>query len=414
MRTARKPGPDSLVIFAVDLRAGAPAAAFQRTYFYCRGADLFAEPPEPPVRWDPKGNLPWDPSRPPEEIFVFLYPTRTYCEGFGGHLFWDIAPEDRKMIRGLRRRSPIRMTLYKVPIQNTQLLDHPDFFLNEGERKKYLREKNSPSILRDEPLRTSRRFIEFNPQLLARIKEIFAASMTRPNRQDYLYLATKTFGLNLAIRLAFMTRGVMSGELALLRAVLSTSWYQLQDAVFTVFGQTYMKFLGQMTGLLRIGNARVGDFLFIYFQLCFFEFLNRLVLGPLGETPLVTSASGIALILLNILQGMASGGPLVPAINQMRRAGIISHSTMMHFYQLASLSMHFGLFATFGFQTFYAVLTGAVLVLSWSGYILFSTGFKDPDFAAFCDQESLARLDRLALRACGTRLRSGSAGSTRL
>jgi hypothetical protein len=188
---------------------------------------------------------------------------------------------------------------------------------------------------------------------------------------------TKTFGLNLAVRLFFTIAAVRRGDLPVLRAVASTSWYQLQDTIFTVFGQTYMKFLGRMTGMLRIGPAYIGDFTFVYVQLCFFEFLNRLVLGPMGENPLVYTWNGMALIFVNILQGMISGGPLIPAINKMRRAGVIKHSTMMHFYQLTSLTMQFGLFASFGYQRFYFLLTTGTLVLSWGGYAIFSIFYQD-------------------------------------
>ncbi|MBI3566069.1 MAG: hypothetical protein HY079_12800, partial [Elusimicrobia bacterium] len=173
--------------------------------------------------------------------------------------------------------------------------------------------------------------------------------------------------------------------------------YQLQDTVFTVFGQTYMKFLGRMTGMLRVGPACIGDFSFVYFQLCFFEFLNRLVLGPLGMNPLVYTWKGMGLIFLNIIQGMISGGPLIPAINKMRRAGVISHNTMMHFYQLTSLTMQFGLFASFGYQRFYFLLTTGTLVLSWGSYALFSLFYQDRDAAPLAPALA-SRLDAAAAR----------------
>jgi hypothetical protein len=218
---------------------------------------------------------------------------------------------------------------------------------------------------------------KYDLEMLRAAPEMLRQSWTKPNRQDYTYLVTKTFGLNLAVRLFFTIAAVRRGDLPVLRAVASTSWYQLQDTIFTVFGQTYMKFLGRMTGMLRIGPAYIGDFTFVYVQLCFFEFLNRLVLGPMGENPLVYTWNGMALIFVNILQGMISGGPLIPAINKMRRAGVIKHSTMMHFYQLTSLTMQFGLFASFGYQRFYFLLTTGTLVLSWGGYAIFSIFYQD-------------------------------------
>ena len=107
--------------------------------------------------------------------------------------------------------------------------------------------------------------------------------------------------------------------------------------------------------------------------------------------PLVYTPKGIALIFINIIQGMISGGPLIPAINKMRRAGVISHSTMMHFYQLSSLTMQFGLFASFGYQKFYFLLTSGTLVLSWGSYAAFTLFFNDPPKTA-ADPALTARL----------------------
>jgi hypothetical protein len=215
----------------------------------------------------------------------------------------------------------------------------------------------------------SRRFVEFNVQYLKDIKSIFKSSATKPNKQDYVYLLTKTFGLNLIVRTAFAIKGVHSGQIPLMRAILATSWYQIQDAAFTVFGQTYMKFLGKMTGMIRVGKAKLGDLGFVYVQLVASEFINRLVLGPLGENPLVYSAHGIGLLLLNNLQGMISGGLLVPVINKARKAGLISEKTSNNLYQLTSLTMHLGLLATFGYQSLFTTLTTILMVLSWSLYI---------------------------------------------
>src|SRR5207253_5915922 len=90
--------------------------------------------------------------------------------------------------------------------------------------------------------------VELDMSYLRRAPQLFRDSMTTPNRQDYTWLLTKTFGLNLVVRLFFTVRAVREGQLPLVRAILSTTWYQLQDSLFTVFGLTYMKFLGRMTG----------------------------------------------------------------------------------------------------------------------------------------------------------------------
>lgn len=350
------PHADALMIIAVDIKG-------ERVYLAGRG-DSFQ-------RWNPAAKLPLDERAGKHPVFVFVYPTETYSEGMGGGRT-DLAPEDRAMIRVVKQTSA-RVICAKVPPP-----------------------ENRGAALPGQVIRDSQKLIAFDPSLLARIREIFKSCITVPNRQDYIYLATKTFGLNLLVRVGFASQAVMSGQLPLMRAVLSTSWYQLQDTVFTLFGQTYMKFLGKMTGMLRVGRAYLGDLVFVYVQLCGLEFLNRLVLGPLGENPIVYTWHGLSLIFLNILQGMLSGGPLIPAINQMRRSGVISYSTMMHLYQLTSLTMQFGLFASFGYQSIYAILTGATLLLSWSSYLIFSTMFRDPEFAIVQDAATLKRLDSLA------------------
>lgn len=318
---------ESLVVLAVD-RAG------ERAYFACgegapRRVASAAEVPDAPA------------------VEFWIAPTATYSEGMGGGGA-ERSPEDRAFWRALSARFGARASC--------ALLGAKDDAAGGGPR--------AP--------------VEFHPSMLKDAPRLLREQWTVPNRQDYMYLATKTFGLNLVVRLFFTVKAVKSGDLPLLRAAASLSWYQLQDTVFTVFGQTYMKFLGRMTGMLRIGPLWLGDLSFVYVQLCFFEFLNRLVLGPLGENPLVYTWSGMGLIFVNILQGMISGGPLIPAINKARRAGAISHSTMMHCYQLSSLTMQFGLFASFGYQYFYFLLTTATLVLSWGGYAVFTLFYQDP------------------------------------
>lgn len=348
--------PHDLVVLALDREEGGATA---RAHFAATGAELAAG--QASRRLTGLHGL-----ECAGKVLVALAPTRTYAEGMGGGAS-ERAPEDRRLIRGLERLFPGRVTCALIG------------------------QEGRPAGAHAGP----KGFVELHLALLKKAPDIMRECWTTPNRQDYMYLATKTFGLNLVVRLGFTGKAVLKGDLPLIRGILSTGWYQLQDTVFTVFGQTYMKFLGRMTGMLRVGPMYLGDFAFVYVQLCFFEFLNRLVLGPLGENPLVYTWHGMALIFINILQGMISGGPLIPAINKMRRAGVIGHSTMMHFYQLSSLTMQFGLFASFGYQHFYTWLTSATLVLSWGGYGVFSLFFNDAP-AVPAEPGLAARLDALA------------------
>lgn len=339
---------EDLVVLALD------RSDTERGYYY-----FHAKTSEAATRFSDASELPDAP-----RVVIALFSTKTYSEGMGGGGS-ERSPEDRALTRSITSRFPGRISVV----------------LMGGAKKE---DAGGPQG-----------FVEFKPDMLRQAPELLRECWTKPNRQDYMYLVTKTFGLNLVVRLFFTVRAVRAGDLPLVRAVLSTSWYQLQDTIFTVFGQTYMKFLGRMTGMLRVGPAYLGDFTFVYVQLCFFEFLNRLVLGPLGENPLVYTAHGMGLIFINIIQGMISGGPLIPAINKMRRAGVISHSTMMHFYQLTSLTMQFGLLASFGYQYFYFLLTTATLVLAWGSYALFSIFFQDPPSAP-ADAAMATRLENLA------------------
>jgi hypothetical protein len=334
-----------LVVLARDLdENGAPV----RAYFAC--ADGAA----------PKRIVSAAEAPDAASLLFLIAPTKTYSEGMGGGGS-ERSPEDRAFWRALSARFGDKASCVLVAAEGGDVSSGP------------------------------RTFLEFHPSMLKDAPKLLREQWTVPNRQDYAYLATKTFGLNLVVRVIFMIMPVRSGGMALTRAAVALFWYQLQDTVFTVFGQTYMKFLGRMTGMLRVGPLWLGDFSFVYFQLCFFEFLNRLVLGPLGMNPLVYTPAGLGLIFLNIIQGMISGGPLIPAINKMRRAGVISHSTMMHFYQLSSLTMQFGLFASFGYQKFYFLLTTGTLVLSWGSYAVFTMFFNDPPRRA-ADAATAARL----------------------
>jgi hypothetical protein len=405
------PTAKSVIVIAVDgltLGKSQHSAAFERHYFVGKGSSLSDGSAENLEKVNAKNIFSTTTDKyfsgldGNDSIYFIVYPTRTYSEGFAGNLFAEVAPEDRSMFRKIKKRYGAKANCLLISLSRTRLFDDVAGYFSDEERAKYEREKNPPKQTILEETREKRpSFVEFNLNYIRNIKQIFASCITRPNKQDYFYLLTKTFGLNLVIRAAFAVKGVTSGQLPLMRAVISTSWYQLQDIVFTIYGQTYMKFLGKMTGLLRVFKAYFGDLFFVYFQLCIFEFTNRLLLGPLGENPLVYTWKGIGLIFANILQGIISGGPLTPAINKMRKVGLISHSTLMHLYQLGGLTLQFGLFASFGYQKIYACLTGGTLILSWSSYVICSMFFKDPETANIENADFITKLDRLVVRGLG-------------
>lgn len=208
------------------------------------------------------------------------------------------------------------------------------------------------------------KLIEFHPAALKDARACLAA----PERHDYVYLATKTFGINLAVRLAFAFSAV-NGGVPWLRAALSMSWYQLQDGMFTLYSRTYLNVLGRASGALTLGGARVGDIGLVYVQLCAAEILNRLLLGPAGDTPAVWTIAGLGLVFVNVLQGMAAGGSIAPAISQARQARLISDRAAAHLYQLSGLTIHLGLLAAIGHQVLYAWLTALLGIVSWTLYL---------------------------------------------
>src|SRR5665213_393800 len=206
---------DDLVVLALDRANGGGAP--ERAYFAATGAEIAAGAAS--RRLDDLDGLDCA-----GRVLVALAPTRTYAEGMGGGTS-DRAPEDRHLIRGLEKRFPGRVTCALI-----------------GQEGRVGDVSGAP-----------KGFVELHLGLLKKAPDIMRECWTVPNRQDYMYLATKTFGLNLVVRLAFTGKAVMKGDLPLIRGIMSTTWYQLQDTVFTVFGQTYMRFLGRMTGMLRVG-----------------------------------------------------------------------------------------------------------------------------------------------------------------
>jgi hypothetical protein len=384
---------EDIVLLAIDVPVknadrGKASARYQRAYFLGDGTDYLDGKADRFVRVTPGTLLAGQAGQQLQAsdrrggIAIVLYPTKTYSQGASDTLFTEVAPEDRAMIRRITRLRPDRVRCYKIPLQDTAVFEElPDYFEDDAQRKEYRaeREARTPAEERAEPKR--RRFpVGFDVSYLKTIVQIFKSCITRPSRLDYFYLVTKTFAINFMVRLAFAFHGVAQHGLAVSRAAVAMIWYTLQDAVMTIYGQTYMKFLGRLTGMLRVGDARIGDFLFVYVQYCVLEFLNRLIIGPVGENPPAYTWRGVELILLNNLQGLISGGPLTPAINKMREKGFISYKAMMNLYQVSSLTFYFGLFASFGHQTIYAILTGGVMIFAWGSYLALSFFFKDPEF----------------------------------
>ncbi|MBI3563931.1 MAG: hypothetical protein HY079_01895, partial [Elusimicrobia bacterium] len=164
---------DDLVILALDRGAAAPA----RAYYAVTGAELAA------------GAAPRALDGTVEcagRVLVALTPTRTYAEGMGGGTS-ERAPEDRALIRRLARRFPGRV--------DCALLDQSAGAQDAGA---------APQT-----------FFEFKPDMLKEAPRLLRECWTVPNRQDYAYLATKTFGLNLVVRVVFMILPVRTGGLNL-------------------------------------------------------------------------------------------------------------------------------------------------------------------------------------------------------
>ena len=317
-----------------------------------------------------------------QEVDFCLFMTKISTQAMSSSLN-QISPDDNFVYRKVKK-VVAQVNLWAIPHYPLQdaLLPELVQLCHEAQN----REKQGQSSEEASNQKNRMPFLAFNWGLLGKMFQLIKESYVIPGKQDFFYLGTKTFGLNLIVRIMFLLKGVKSGDLPLDRAIISTLWYQLQDAFFTIYGQTYMRFLGKMSTLLTVGRTRLGEPIFVYLQLSFFEFFNRLILGPLGENPLVYTWKGIALIFVNNLQGMLSAGLLNPSFGRMREVGLIKNSTMMHLYQLGSLAMYFGLFANFGYQTFYTILTTSLMLFSWSIFFGISFFFRPLKCQLLADQ----------------------------
>lgn len=204
------------------------------------------------------------------------------------------------------------------------------------------------------------------------MRVILLSQYTPPRRDEYLYLIFKASFINLAVRSYLILNSFAKGEVPLYMACLSLVWYQMQDCLFTLHGQTYMRFLAKITESIKIFHLKCGDLIFVMNMLFVLELSNRLLLGPVGNNPPAYTLKGIALIWLNMVQGMVSAGPIDPAVNKLKESGLISHSAAMHLYQLLGFTLLFGLLGTFGYQKLHAVITTAQLIISLTVYIFFT------------------------------------------
>ncbi len=179
------------------------------------------------------------------------------------------------------------------------------------------------------------------------------------------WLLYKTFGVNLAARLAFLVPAAASGAVPAPAAALTLAWWQAQDAAFTWHGSAWLRLLSRSSAAFR-----GADLLLSFVVLCAGEWLTRLLLGPAAGNPTVLGLEGTGLVLLNVWQGMAAGGPLVPALARLRERGRLSDAAATRLYQLSGLAMHLGLLATFGWQRLHAALTALLAVAAWGAWLL--------------------------------------------
>lgn len=186
-----------------------------------------------------------------------------------------------------------------------------------------------------------------------------------PGAEERRWLLYKTFGLNLAARLAFLAPASAAGTVPATQAAWALAWWQLQDAAFTWHGRAWLALLSRAAA-----SARGGDLAVSFLVLCMGEWVTRLLLGPAAGNPPVQGLEGSALVALNVWQGMVAGGPLVPALARLRDRGRLSETAAARLYQLSGLAMHLGLLATFGWQRLHAALTALLALAAWSAWLL--------------------------------------------
>ena len=209
------------------------------------------------------------------------------------------------------------------------------------------------------------------------MRVILLSQYTPPRRDEYFYVMFKASFINLAVRSYFILNSFAKGEVPLYIACLSLVWNQIQDCLFTLHGQTYMRFLAKINGSIEIFHLKCGDLIFIMNMMFVLELLNRLMLGPVGDNPPAYTLKGIGLIWLNVVQLMVSASTNDSIVNKLIKSGLINHSAAMHLYQLLGFTLHFGLLGTFGYQKLYVVTTTAQLTINLTVYI-FLTSFPRP------------------------------------
>lgn len=187
----------------------------------------------------------------------------------------------------------------------------------------------------------------------------------KPGAEERCWLLYKTFGVNLAARLAFLGPAAASGAVPVPQAVWALAWWQAQDAAFTWHGRAWLGLLTRAASA-----ARGGDLAVSFVVLCAGEWVTRLLLGPAAGNPSVLGLEGSALVALNVWQGMVAGGPLVPALARLRARGRLSEAAATRLYQLSGLAMHLGLLATFGWQRLHAALTALLALAAWGAWLL--------------------------------------------
>lgn len=202
------------------------------------------------------------------------------------------------------------------------------------------------------------------------LRRILAASYVIPGHTDYMYVIFKSSFLNLAARSFLVITAVNKGVLTSEKAIMSLIWYQIQDVFFTIYGKTYMNFIGSLETTVILFSFKIGDLVFVIIVFVVCEFSNRLILGPVGENPSVLTLRGFAIIFINIGQGMLSAGPVDSAICKLRNLGLISVTIANHIFQIMSLSMLFGLLASFGYQRIHAIVLVTQFLTFSSIYIL--------------------------------------------
>ena len=225
------------------------------------------------------------------------------------------------------------------------------------------------------------------------LRRMIAVRYVRPTDVDIFYALIKSSGLNLAARLFIAITAAIRGEIKPELAVISITWYQAQDVLFTLYGKSYMQFMYSVQSTVKLCGFDIGDILLallvvFILALCDSLVLGILVLGPGGTSKNPFAPGGTLVSLVKLSQGMLLSVTVNPTICKLQSAGFISASTADHAFQLMGLTTFLTLLISWGKQDSYSTLLFLQFFLFSAVYVMMLLFYQYRDTSHFQGLES--------------------------